>query len=74
MAGLLALADFAGMGETGVKAKIVEDFGIAPEQLDGCEIVVAYMSEGWWGCDSDAFIVFRKDGVLYEAAHQVKDG
>lgn len=63
---VLALADFAGMNESAVKAKIAEDFGVGPEQLDGCEIIVAYMSVGDWGCDSGAFIVFRKDGAIYE--------
>lgn len=63
---VLSLADFAGMDEAAIKAKIAEDFGIGPDQLDGCEIVVAYMSVGDWGCDSGAFIVFRKEGALYE--------
>ncbi len=63
---VLALADFVGMDEPAIKAKIVEDFGIDPTLLDGCDIVVAYMSEGDWGCDSGAFIVFRRDGSLYE--------
>lgn len=63
---VLALADFAGMDESAIKAKIAEDFGIESTVLDGCDIVVAYMSVGDWGCDSGAFIVFRRDGHLYE--------
>lgn len=64
---VLALEDFSGMSEKEIKEKIVSDFDIAEEHLRDAEIMIAYMSEGSWGCDSDAFIVFRKDGVLYEA-------
>lgn len=63
---MLALADFAGMDSAQVKAKICEDFGIEPASVESCEIVVAYMSVGDWGCDSGAFIVFRTGGNLYE--------
>ena len=64
---VLALEDFSGMSEKEIKEKIAQDFDIAEEHLRDAEIMIAYMSEGSWGCDSDAFIVFRKDGVLYEA-------
>ena len=64
--GVLALADFAGMDEAAIKAQIAADFEVPLSDLDGIELVVAYMSEGSGGCDSDAFIVFRKDGKLYE--------
>lgn len=63
---VLALADFAGMDQASVKEKIAEDFGIDISLLADCEIVVAYMSVGSYGCDSGAFIVFRKNGELYE--------
>lgn len=63
---LLALADFAGMDEAAVKAKIADDFGIGPASIADCNIVVAYMSVGDWGCDSGAFIVFERGGKLYE--------
>lgn len=63
---VLALEDFSGMSEKEIKEKIVADFEIAEETLRDTAILIAYMSEGSYGCDSDAFIVFRKDGVLYE--------
>jgi hypothetical protein len=62
----IGIEDFAGMNGSAIKDKIADDFGIARSDLDAIEIVVAYMSVGSWGCDSSAFIVFRKDGVLYE--------
>ena len=63
---MLALADFAGMDEAAVKSKIAEDFEIPAGSLADCEIIVAYMSVGDYGCDSGAFIVFRRNGILYE--------
>lgn len=63
---MLALADFSGMDEAAVKEKIAEDFEIPGESLADCEIIVAYMSVGDYGCDSGAFVVFRRDGILYE--------
>jgi hypothetical protein len=63
---VLALADFAGMDEAAIKAKVAEDFE-APAALDDARVIVAYMHEGSWGCDSDAFIVFERGGKLYEA-------
>lgn len=62
---LLALCDFAGMDEDQIKLKIDEDFetsGLDP--LD--EVIVAYMSVGAYGCDSDALIIYRREGRLYE--------
>lgn len=63
---MLAICDFAGMDEAAVKAKICEDFEIDNSVLTDVEIVVAYMSVGSWGCDSDAFIVIRRDNKLFE--------
>lgn len=63
---MIALADFSGMSEEAVKEKCADDFGIPLESLTDTKIVVAYMSVGSWGCDSSAFIVFRKGGELYE--------
>lgn len=63
---MLALADFKGMDENFVKAKIANDFGIPEEHLEGCTLIVAYMSVGSYGCDSAAFVVFEKEGNLYE--------
>ena len=62
---LLALADFGGMTDGEIRTKVSEDFAF-PGALDGAEIIVAYMHEGSWGCDSDAFIVFKRGGQLYE--------
>lgn len=62
---MLALADLAGLSEFQVRYDLESEFE-APDVLDGCEIVVAYKSVGSWGCDSDAFVVFRRGGRLYE--------
>lgn len=63
---VLALADFGGMSEEQIKAKVADDFA-CPGALDDADVIVAYMHEGSWGCDSDAFVVFRRAGELYEA-------
>lgn len=62
---MLALADLANMTESQVAADLEQEFD-AHNALFGCEVVIAYKSVGSWGCDSDAFVVFRRDGVLYE--------
>jgi hypothetical protein len=63
---MLALADFAGMDESAAKEHISLEFGVEPEKLADISILVAYMSVGDYGCDSSAFIVFKRDGDLYE--------
>lgn len=62
---ILALGDFAGMSEDMAKAKILKDFEISPpDSLDGVSLVVAVMETD--GYESAAFIVFEKDGQLFE--------
>lgn len=46
------------------KEDVIEQFQIKPEQLEGCDILVAYY--GWGSYEGDAFVLFRKDGQLYE--------
>lgn len=43
---------------------LMDDFNIGPEVLQGCEILLAsYTYEDYNG---DAFVLFRKDGKLFE--------
>jgi hypothetical protein len=54
------LHDWAESGEAGM----LEDFGIKADALDGAEVIVAsYTYEDYSG---DAYVLFRKDGHLYE--------
>lgn len=46
--------------------EIVQEFGIPPESLDGCRVLLAYYHVGDYGCDSSAFVLFEKDGKLFE--------
>lgn len=63
---MLTLCDYNGLKEKEVKGILVTDFEIKKEDLKGCRIVVAYCSVGSWGCDSSAFIIFKKDNKFYE--------
>lgn len=63
---MIALADLKDMDEGQVKDELASQFNIERASLDGCQIEVAYISVGDYGCDSSAFIVFRRDGELYE--------
>lgn len=55
------LHDWAG----GNPATILEDFGVPLDTLDGAEVLVAsYSYEDYSG---DAYVLFRRDGKLFEA-------
>lgn len=43
---------------------MAKDFDIGLEQLDGCELLLAYYDID--GYEGEAFVLFRKDGKLYE--------
>ncbi len=45
---------------------IIREFEIPEDSLEGCEVLLAYYHCGDYGCDSSAFVLFRKDGKLYE--------
>lgn len=47
-------------------ADIIEEFYIPPDALNGCRVLLAYYHVGDYGCDSSAFVLFEKDGRLYE--------
>ncbi len=60
-------ADLAGMKENEAIASLYKDFNVPASRQDVSRLVVAYMSVGAWGCDSDAFIVYKaKNGKFYE--------
>lgn len=48
------------------KSDIASAFGIKKKQLKGCKIYLAYYHVGDWGCDSSAYVLFEKDGKLWE--------
>ena len=74
----LFLEDFTGKTEAEVVSTIKNDYkedGWEAEQLeaffsqvDGFEVLIAYCSEGSWGCDSSSFFLIRdrKTNKLYE--------
>lgn len=45
---------------------IIKEFGASEDILDGCNVLLAYYHVGSYGCDSSAFVLFEKDGKLYE--------
>lgn len=48
------------------KAAIADCFEIPKSTLNGCNILLAYYHVGDYGCDSSAFVLYEKDGKLYE--------
>jgi hypothetical protein len=54
----LYLEDFNNLTAKEVRAKIAYDFGLTNE-LDRFEVLIAYMSEGSFGCDSSAWLLLR---------------
>jgi hypothetical protein len=48
------------------KESIISEFGIDSSELEGAEILLAYYHVGDYGCDSSAFVLYRKDGKLWE--------
>ena len=48
------------------KADIVTSFGIPYNTLDDCHVFLAYYHCGDYGCDSSAFVLYEKEGKLYE--------
>lgn len=50
--------------ETGPLAHLKSDFEIDDKDLEGIEILLAFYSCEWFS--GDAFVLFRKDGKLYE--------
>lgn len=54
------LNDWAG----GSEKDVLSDFGMPPQTLDGCNLIVAsYSYEDYSG---DAFVLYEKDGSLFE--------
>lgn len=47
-------------------AEIIDAFGLPLNALDGCRVLLAYYHVGGYGCDGSAFVLFEKDGKLYE--------
>lgn len=45
---------------------IIREFEIPENSLDGAKVLLAYYHVGSWGCDSSAFVLFVRDGALYE--------
>lgn len=48
------------------KESVISEFGIDAASLDGAEILLAYYHIGDYGCDSSAFVLYEKDGKLFE--------
>ncbi|MNC28629.1 hypothetical protein D3C75_768460 [compost metagenome] len=48
------------------KQDICDEFSVPPATLDACNILLAYYHVGDYGCDSSAFVLYEKGGVLYE--------
>lgn len=48
------------------KESVISEFAIDPSLLDGAEILLAYYHVGDYGCDSSAFVLYEKDGKLFE--------
>ena len=74
---MLAIEDLLGKTEAEVKGHIVrgyseydtaEDMQFVSEKLEKLDVLVAYESVGWWGCDSTSFFVFKdkETSALYE--------
>lgn len=63
MSDFLPLADLAGMPHEEVVSVLAEAF---QADLSGVRLLIAYMSEGSWGCGSSAFVLFDKGGALFE--------
>lgn len=47
-------------------AAIIAEFGVPENALEGCRVLLAYYHVGDYGCDSSAFVLFERDGKLYE--------
>lgn len=64
----LALEDFKGKTPAEVRKGIVFDFEVLPGDLNKFQILIAYQSEGSWGCDSSAWFLLRdrETGALFE--------
>lgn len=45
---------------------IISEFGLQPDALAGARVLLAYYHVGSWGCDSSAFVLFERDGKLFE--------
>ncbi len=45
---------------------IMNEFSIDPDALDGCDVLLAYYHIGDYGCDSSAFVLYEKEGKLFE--------
>lgn len=48
------------------KEDIIKEFEIDPKELEGAGVLLAYYHIGDYGCDSSAFVLYEKDGQLYE--------
>lgn len=46
--------------------EIISEFGLEPGALAGARVLLAYYHVGDYGCDSSAFVLFERDGKLYE--------
>ena len=57
---MLALQDLKNMTEDEVLDKLNNEYGSGNEsQLSNKEVLIAYESVGWWGCDSSSFFLLR---------------
>ena len=48
------------------KESIISEFSIDSSELEGAEILLAYYHVGDYGCDSSAFVLYKKDDKLWE--------
>lgn len=48
------------------KESIISEFGIDSSELERAEILLAYYHVGDYGCDSSAFVLYKKGGKLWE--------
>lgn len=47
-------------------AAIISEFCLPENALEGCRVLLAYYHVGDYGCDSSAFVLFERDGKLFE--------
>ena len=64
----LYLEDLAGLTQEGVYRHISASYDVPIKELRKYQVLIAYESEGSWGCDSSSWFLLKgkEDGKLYE--------
>lgn len=55
----LFLADFSGLSSSQLLKKVAADYNIDVKELKQYQFIIAYQSEGSYGCDSSSYFLLR---------------